>query len=161
MYDAQPPADHSDGAGFAAEDGRLLGELLRLPYQAVVANVHAAFIAAGFDDLRPAHLSIFQHIDHPPGGSRLTVLADRAQMTRQAMAELVDSLVGRGYLERAPDPRDRRAKIIRLTERGWAVHETAAVVVKDLEVRWAERFGADKMTHLRALLRELIATFGA
>ena len=139
----------------AGQDGRLIGELLRVPYQAVVDHAHGAFAAAGLGDLRPAHLSLFQHIDHPPGGTRLTTLAERAQMTKQAMGELVEHLARQGYVERIPDPADRRAKLVRLTAQGWAIHEAAGEVVKQLEVAWVARLGERKMAQLRGLLQEL------
>jgi len=140
------------------EDGRRIGELLRVPQQAVVNHCHRALNAAGFRDLRAAHMPIIMHIDHPPGGTTITVLAERAQMTKQSMGELVSYLEQRGYLERIPDPLDRRAKIVRLTERGWEAHKAAPKVVLELEERWAAQLGPEKMRQLRRLLIELIAT---
>src|SRR5690348_3263383 len=84
-----------------------LGILLRVPYQQVVDRVIAGLAEAGFDDLTPAHTAVFQHIE--TDGSRLTDLARRAQMTKQSMGYLVDNLERLGYLERRPDPTDRRA----------------------------------------------------
>src|SRR6266498_3789818 len=72
--------------------------------------------AAGFTDIRPGHGCVFGTID--PQGSRLTDLAQRANMTKQSVGEATSDLEQRGYVERVPDPDDGRAKIIRLTERG-------------------------------------------
>jgi DNA-binding MarR family transcriptional regulator len=143
-----------------AADGRLIGELLRVPAQAVVGQCHRAFVAAGHVSLRPAHMSVLQHIDHPPHGTRITELAERAQITKQSMGEVVAALERHGYVERVPDPTDGRAKIVRLTDRGWAAHEEAGEIVKRLEDDWAERLGRQKFDHLRTLLKELIATLG-
>jgi DNA-binding MarR family transcriptional regulator len=66
--------------------------------------------------LRAAHTQVFENLD--PDGTRLTTLAERAQMSHQAMGEMVDALVRHGYLERVPDPADRRARLIRRTARG-------------------------------------------
>src|SRR5258708_514701 len=101
------------------DDGRRIGELLRVPNQAVVAHCHRALNAAGFTDLRAAHMPIFMYIDHPPAGTTITILAERAQITKQSMGEVVDYMEKRGYVERIPDPVDKRAKIVRLTARGW------------------------------------------
>src|SRR3954449_9872138 len=79
-----------------------VGILLRIPNQQVVERVIAGLAQAGFDDLRPAHTAVFQHIS--ADGSRLTELADRAQITKQSMGYLVDHLEERGYVERRPDP---------------------------------------------------------
>src|SRR5687767_8632491 len=93
-----------------AADRRLIGALLRVPYLRVVTQVYAGLVAAGYDDLRPAHLTVFQHIAADTG-SRLTDLADRALMTKQSMGYLVDYLEAHGYVARGPDPADGRARL--------------------------------------------------
>lgn len=143
---------------YERDDGRRIGELLRVPSQAVVAHCHRALNDAGFTDLRAAHMPILMHIDHPPAGTTTTVLAERAQMTKQSMGELIDYMERQGYVERIPNPADKRAKIVRLTERGWQAHEAAPRVVLELEERWAARLGEAKMRQLRQLLSDLIAT---
>ena len=65
---------------------------------------------------KPSHSAVFAQIG--PEGSRLTELARGANMSPQAMGELVDELEELGYVVRRPDPRDRRAKLITLTHRG-------------------------------------------
>ncbi len=139
--------------------GRMIGALLRVPYEAVNLQVNAALVAAGFDDIRPAHQTVFQHLS--PGGSRLTELAERAQITKQSMGYLVDSLEERGYLERIPDPDDRRASIILRTERGWAVERAAREGIRRLEADWADRLGVERMQQLRGLLTDLVAALEA
>ena len=111
---------------------------------------------AGFDDIRPAHTAVFQHIRAE--GSRLSELAERAQLTKQSMGYLVDYLERRGYLERRPDPTDRRAALICLTERGWDEVRAALAIIAQLEEEWARRLGERRMAQLRALLTELATT---
>ena len=132
----------------------MIAALLRVPYQVVMSHV-AQELRAEFPDLRPAHLIVFQMIDYPPGGTRLTELAERAQMTPQSMGELIDTLEARGYVERIPDPADRRAKLICYTPRGWDAHERGAESVAAIQASWAEQLGADKFDQLIELLREL------
>jgi DNA-binding MarR family transcriptional regulator len=132
----------------------MIAALLRVPYQTVMSHVAQQF-RKEFPDLRPAHLIVFQMLDHPPGGTRLTELAERAQMTPQSMGELIDTLELRGYVERIPDPADRRAKVIRYTKRGWDAHEHGAESVAAIQSSWAERLGPDKFNQLIELLREL------
>ena len=153
----------SRGSVAASEesDGRLIGELLRVPAQAVVRHCHRAFTEAGYSGLRPAHMSILQHVDHPPGGTRIGELADRAQMTKQSMGQLVADMEKGGLVECVTDPTDGWAKIVRLTERGWAMHETAGEIVKGLEAEWATRLGGQKLDQLRRLLKELITALDA
>ena len=64
------------------------------------------------------------------------MLAERAAMTKQSMAELVAHLERHGYVERVPDPSDRRAKLVRATERGGEVYEIARQVVAEMEREW-------------------------
>ena len=135
---------------------RMLGALLRIPFQAITARVAVDLAAAGFDDLRPAYLAVFQHLDAE--GSRLTDLAHRAQVTKQSMGALVDSLEQWGYVERIPDPRDGRARIVRRTERGWAVERTARASIRALEDEWTQRVGTERMRQCRAVLEEIVAT---
>jgi DNA-binding MarR family transcriptional regulator len=149
------------GAQSAESDGRLIGELLRVPAQAVVRHCHRAFTEAGYTGIRPAHMSILQHVDHPPGGTRIGELAERAQMTKQSMGQLVADMERGGLVERVPDPTDGRARIVRLTERGWMMHETAGEIVRGLEAEWATRLGGPKLDRLRQLLKELIAALDA
>src|SRR4051794_31556798 len=69
-----------------------------------------------FGEIRPTHGCIFRFVRGE--GMRLTVLANLAGMTKQSVGEIVDDLVERGYVKRIPDPEDKRAKLICLTERG-------------------------------------------
>ncbi len=139
--------------GSAGHERPNVGILLRVPFQEIVARVSAGLAEAGFDDLRPAHTVVFQHIGAE--GSRLTDLAERAQITKQSMGYLVDYLEERGYLERRPDPTDRRAALVCLTDRGWAQVRTALAIIAAVEAEWARALGPRRMEQLRALLSEL------
>jgi DNA-binding MarR family transcriptional regulator len=130
-----------------------VGILLRRPLEAVVQRVSAGLAEAGFEDIRPAHTAVFQHISAE--GSRLSELAARAQLTKQSMSYLVDDLETRGYVERRPDPTDRRATLVCLTERGWAEVRAALRIIAELEDEWARRLGRERMEELRRMLTEL------
>jgi DNA-binding MarR family transcriptional regulator len=135
-----------------------LGILLRDPGQEVIRRVIEGLAEAGFDDIRPAHTAVFQYIQTE--GSRLTDLADRAQMTKQSMGYLVDYLEKRGYVERRPDPSDRRATLIFLTDRGWAEVRAALEIIAALEQEWTRALGRARMRQLRELLVDLGAIAG-
>jgi len=139
--------------GSSQDERPNLGILLRIPFQEVVQRVGAGLAEAGFDDLRPAHTAVFQHIE--AGGSRLTDLAERAQITKQSMGYLVDYLEQRGYVERRPDPSDRRVALICLTDRGWEEVREALKIIARIEQDWARGLGKARMEQLRALLSEL------
>ena len=140
-------------SGSSRDERPNLGILLRIPFQEVVRRVSEGLAEAGFDDLRPAHTAVFQHIHAE--GSRLTDLAERAQITKQSMGYLVDYLEQRGYLERTPDPSDRRAALICLTDRGWAQIRAALATIAALEQEWTRALGKQRMQQLRQLLTEL------
>ena len=87
------------------------GVLLFLPYRALENRVFAALAEAGFDDFTPAQARVMQRIG--PDGTRLTELAEQAQITKQTAGFLVDQLEKTGYVTRVPDPTDRRARLVR------------------------------------------------
>jgi DNA-binding MarR family transcriptional regulator len=108
-----------------------------------------------FRDLRPTHGCVFRFVRGP--GMRLTALAEMAGMTKQSIGEIVDDLVARGYVKRIPDPEDKRAKLICLTERGERAQATGLALFAKVEKQWAERYGAKRMAQLRELLEEIAA----
>jgi DNA-binding MarR family transcriptional regulator len=101
---------------------------------ALVEAVRRALHGAEGSVPRAAHTQVFESLD--PDGTRLTVLAERAQMSHQAMGEMVEELVRHGYLERVPDPVDRRARLIRATALGRTQLVRAAAEVRLLYQGW-------------------------
>jgi DNA-binding MarR family transcriptional regulator len=111
--------------------------------------------AAGFTDIRPGHGCVFGTID--PQGSRLTDLAERANMTKQSVGEATSDLEQLGYVERVSDPEDGRAKIIRLTERGREAQAIGRRLIDEVEREWAERYGEERVAALREALEAITA----
>ncbi|WP_433663664.1 MarR family winged helix-turn-helix transcriptional regulator [Nocardia sp. CA-128927] len=136
-----------------------LGNLLSAAARTLAAELDAGIAAAGFDDVRAAHAPVFQLIE--PDGTRLTALAERAGMTKQAMGELVRHLEGRGYVEVDVDPADRRAKLVRLTTRGWAVVDAGVAVVERFDRHLDKVVGADEVARLRGALLGIIGGAGS
>jgi DNA-binding MarR family transcriptional regulator len=79
-------------------------------------------------------------------------------MTKQAVGEAVSDLEQLGYTERAADPVDGRAKIIRLTDRGRSAQQTGFAIIADIEREWVERYGAEAVESMHSLLVELTGT---
>lgn len=131
----------------------LIGPLLRVPLQAIRARMHESVAAAGHKHVAPAHFNILQH--PTPDGLRPSELAARSQMTKQAANRLIRHLERHGYLRLEPDPADQRARIVRLTKKGWALISTIRDVVEDVEAEWAERLGRRRFETLRETLTEL------
>lgn len=126
---------------------------MREPFRVGSELLHQRFAERGHPQVRPPHGNVFQFLDD--AGTRVSVLAARAQITKQSMAELVAHLERHGYVERIPDFGDRRAKLVRATPRGKQVYAIAREFVADLEDQWTRRLGKKKMRQLRELLEEL------
>jgi DNA-binding MarR family transcriptional regulator len=132
-----------------------LAILLREPFRSGTELLHRRFAERGHPEIRPPHGNVTQFLDD--AGTRVSVLAERAQITKQSMAELVAHLERLGYVERVPDPSDRRAKLVRATPRGKQLYAIARDVVAEIEAEWTKRLGKTKMRQLRELLEELNA----
>ena len=102
---------------------------------------------------------MFQYLDDT--GTTVSTLATRAQMTKQAMAELVAHLERGGYVERVPDPDDRRAKRVLPTERGREVLEVAQRLAPAIEERVERLIGSTRLSALRADLEAIRADLAA
>src|SRR3954452_15237104 len=128
--------------------------LLQLTHDLFEGEMYPRMHAAGFGDLRPGHGCVFGTIT--PEGDRLTVLAERANLTKQAVGEVVSELEKAGYVERVPDPHDGRAKIIRLTKRGEAAWKLGWSILDEIRGRWEARYGKDRVATMVDLLGEII-----
>ena len=96
---------------------------------------------------------MFQRI--APEGSRLSDLARQAGITKQSAAFLVDQLERLGYVHRGPDPRDGRARLVRIAERGTRSVEIARRVVAQVESEWEAHLGSRRWAQLRSILTDL------
>ena len=130
-----------------------LAQLLKHPFEALLTRLHRELAAAGFPDVRPAHGCVFQYTE--PDGSRLTDLAQRAGLTKPTVLAAVDDLERLGYVERVPDPEDRRAKLVQLTARGAAAAAEGARIIAGIETDWAGRLGPRRSGALRRALEDL------
>ncbi|HJX44841.1 MAG TPA: MarR family transcriptional regulator [Geodermatophilus sp.] len=130
-----------------------LGLLCFYPHRAMEARVLAAMAEAGFGDLTPAQGRVAARIDRD--GTRLTDLAARALVTKQTAGHLVDQLERAGYVERVPDPRDARARLVRIAARGHAAVAVARRVEVEVEAEWTAHLGEEATAALRAALTRL------
>jgi len=90
-----------------------------------------------------------------PDGSRLTELAEAAQVTKQTASHLVDRLERTGYVRRTPDPTDARARLVRAAARGLAAKPVAEAVVAEVEAEWRAHLGDRRWRQLRDALTSL------
>lgn len=92
----------------------------------------------------------------PVEGMRLTDLAVRVGMTKQALGEFANVLEGEGFLESVSDPTDRRVRILRPTAKGRRAVEAGEQVINAVEERWRERLGTEHWERLRTLLADAL-----
>jgi DNA-binding MarR family transcriptional regulator len=146
----EPPKSN---AGLPARP--LIGLLLRLVYQQYSQAIDAALREAGFDDIRPAAANVFPFVR--PEGITLSELAELARVRKQTMAQAVDQLERTGYVERRPNPRDRRSRLVFLTKRGASVPPVTHAAAERVEEHWAQLMGTSELESLRASLLSLLA----
>jgi DNA-binding MarR family transcriptional regulator len=123
--------------------------------EAFLAHFRDALADTEYADIRPTHGCVFRFLRDD--GMRLTRLAELASITKQSAGEIVDDLAQRGYVERIPDPEDKRAKLITLTEKGREAQATGFALFAGIEREWIDRYGAKRWNAMRELLEEIVA----
>jgi DNA-binding MarR family transcriptional regulator len=111
------------------------------------------FAAEGYKQIQGSHQAILNHLSL--SGTRLTVLAERAAITKQAMGQLVDEVERLGFVERVRDPLDGRAKIVKFTAKGHALMKAGTRVGTSVQQEYSALIGEKKMQRLHDLLDEL------
>jgi DNA-binding MarR family transcriptional regulator len=134
----------------------LLGALMRMPLDAVLARILLDLHDAGFSDLVPAHLAVLRYPG--PENRRPSELAAEAHMTKQAINYLLGQMQQLGYLTRDDDPQDQRFKRIHLTERGHAAARAIRESVAKIEAELEQQLGPAQLDQLRQLLIQLNGT---
>jgi DNA-binding MarR family transcriptional regulator len=137
----------------------LIGLLLRLVHQHYAQDIEAALREAGFGDLGPAHANVFPFV--PAEGISVTELADLARVRKQTMAQAVEELERMGYVERLPNPRDGRSRLVFLTGRGASVKPVTHTAAARVEERWAKLTSPGELEALRASLLHLLTELRA
>ncbi len=130
-----------------------LGILLGVAYQEFVRELHVAHAAAGFPDIGRSDGFVFRSLAIRP--MTVSELAGRLEITKQGAAQIIDDMERRGYVERQPDPADRRARLVRLSERGQRALANARRFHQDYQRRLAQARGAAAVGTLRSLLAEI------
>ena len=129
-------------------------------HRALSTELARALEERGYPDVRPGHASVFLYVDRR-SGTRLTQLARRTRMTKQGMMLLVDDLESRGYVRRAPDPDDARAKVVKLTAHGRRAATECRKAVQTLETRTRRLLGERRYEALQEALETIAASEGA
>jgi DNA-binding MarR family transcriptional regulator len=137
---------------------KTLGLVLRDAYLAVDRAVQEALAQQGFSEIRPGHHVVLRHIG--PDGERPVAIAERAQVSRQAIAKVIDDLERMGVVRRDPDPRDGRGVVVRLTERGLSGLAVGRQAMDAIEARLVAELGPRRWRAMRDALERLGCTSG-
>jgi DNA-binding MarR family transcriptional regulator len=128
---------------------------MRLAHQWILEQVYDGVVAAGFEDLGRAHVRMFRY--PTPDGLRPSELADKLQITKQSVNDLLADMEARGYLVRVPDPSDGRARVIRLTAKGRQLERVVYDGARSAELAIAELLGPRRLAQLRRALDEVVS----
>ena len=132
-----------------------LGLLLRLLHQRWTQAVEAALEQAGFGDVRPSHANVFTFMR--PEGVQVSELTRLAHVRKQTMAQAVEELERGGYVERRPDPADRRARLVFLTRKGRSVQPVAVAAGQRVDESWSALTSPAQIDDLRRALHRLLS----
>ncbi len=132
-----------------------LARLLLAAHRTLAADLVVELEERGWPDLRASQASLVLNVDRR-FGTRLTELARRAGVTKQAMMIVVDELEVRGLVRRTPDPEDGRAKVVRLTARGRTFAAECRRAVAAVEARTRRTLGGRRYEGLRETLDLLL-----
>jgi DNA-binding MarR family transcriptional regulator len=133
-----------------------LSHLLLEAFRSLDREIEAALEDRGAGELRPSQAVALLLVDR--AGTRLSDLAHRAAITKQAMMQLVDDLQEKGCVRRVPDTEDARAKMVRLTAKGLRLRASSRKSIQAVESRVRRRLGSRRYDALRALLGEVSET---
>jgi DNA-binding MarR family transcriptional regulator len=141
-------ADERRDAG--TDLGVLAGRLLFSVQGELFDRLHRA----GFADIAPRHGAVLAHLR--AGGSRATELARLSGQHKQVIGKHVDELAALGYVERRPDPDDRRAKLVVPTDRGRAQMRAADAIMAEIAERHRRALGAPAYDRFVADFRSVV-----
>jgi DNA-binding MarR family transcriptional regulator len=131
-------------------------QLIRVLLRQTSLRTSELLAEEGFGDLRPVHLLVIERLFL--SGVRATELAETIGLTKQATGQVIDRMDELGYVERAPDPTDGRAKVVQLTGRGQRAARALRSIADENEATWGEVLGQVRYRQFRAGLGTLISS---
>jgi DNA-binding MarR family transcriptional regulator len=134
--------------------GPYIGTLMRVCWQWIHEEVYRRLLSAGYTDLSPTHLSVFRF--PTPDGVQPSRLAERLQITKQSVNDLLRDLEALGYLTREEVPSDGRARVIRLTPDGRRLEKVVHHELQLAEERIATILGSDRFSEYRQMTVEIV-----
>jgi DNA-binding MarR family transcriptional regulator len=154
----------NDGRELTAEqidelNQRHIGRLLLRAQRDFSLRAIAKLRERGHAGLGLTHTGVLAHMDS--AGTRITTLAERSGITKQAIGRVVGELEDSGYIVRVADPADGRATLITYTPTGWQFLQDSYWIKREIEAEYTALLGEEGMENLRALLATLLAPSSA
>jgi DNA-binding MarR family transcriptional regulator len=140
--------------GPVSEPAVPLARLFAMAYRLLVDGLHERLAQRGWTDVRPAFGFVLLALRAGPASLR--DLPGVLGTSKQAVSKLVDAMVAAGYVERAADPGDARAKRVQLSGRGRTLLAEVEDVWRELEADWSHTLGAAGLTGLREGLETVL-----
>ena len=132
-----------------------IGRLLNNAIARFEGRVLQLMTQAGLPDAKLSHISLTRNLDAK--GTRVSELARRAGMTKQAMGELVMQCLDLNLVSVAVDNSDKRARIVRFTPQGRQWLRAFAKAVNKAEKEMRQEIGGDDL----AVVKKALAAYGA
>jgi DNA-binding MarR family transcriptional regulator len=134
-----------------------VGDLITEVRAGLVDELWRRFRMAGFGDVRVSHDCVFRYLT--ADGVRLRDIADQSHMTPQSIGDHVDELERLGYVERVPAPSDRRAKLIRPTDKAIAYMAAGRHALEEIGQEWVAAVGPKALSQVRDTLADIKALY--
>lgn len=151
-YEGPSDAAPGDERRFDLDDNVI--RLLLLSFRVSEGCLRSRAADEGFGDIRMTHIPIMRAIKF--GVTRMTDIADGAGITRQTAGALAVELEKLGYIQRRPDPQDKRAKVVQFTQRGRAFIERFPLILQQAEEDLVGIVGPEDLDHLSRTLRMIV-----
>ncbi len=139
---------------FRAKREQVLLRLLLRVTRAMTVETVTRMQARGVAGMQPGYPRLLGNLD--TDGTRLSALARRMGVTRQAVAQLVAEIEKAGFVARTPDPEDGRGVIVRFTPTGRAALAIAVEIMTAIETDYARIISASGMTELKSMLKAIL-----
>jgi DNA-binding MarR family transcriptional regulator len=136
------------------ERHRSLGRHLYTLYRIYDSRVLAGLHSAGFKDIRPVHTDIVRSVD--VGGSRVTDVATRCNITKQAAGQVIKELVSLGYLSQMTDRKDTRVRMVIFTSKGMSLIVHLGGIFKRIDSQLAGVIGKKELAAFRLQVDQMI-----
>ena len=135
-------------------DFQVTGRLLINAFRAFEKKLLHELQQLSFSDITLSHLNVIRHLN--PEGMKLIELANDAALSKQAISKICSNLAHKGYIEIINDNNDGRAKVVRFTQKGIRLVDTAVDITREIESQYRSNLGDKDYEQLHDSLQKLL-----